>query len=203
MWGSSTCTRAVLVPSTLQVSSLRDNKDNQFDFLAEGTPAQSLGKTCLTTETRKLPSCQAANVLSLAKHFCYRFMPGYFHEPTRWTNCVVWIKYCLPKRKEVKLARRPDGSCIFCRTQFGKWALCNFWSFLTILGDFFQKVTEHTVIKKGIAQAQRHHITCPRNYSYMMEMLGFLFLPALLWPTPLAFFIFGWLNYPRAKLHSL
>ena len=77
------CTRAVLVPSALQVSSLRDDKDNQFDFIAQGTQAQNLGKTCLTTETGKLPSCQAANALSLAKHFCYRFVFGYFREPTR------------------------------------------------------------------------------------------------------------------------
>lgn len=78
----------------------------------------------------------------------------------------------------MKLARRPDGSCIFCRTLFGKWALCNFWSFLPILGDCFQSKS-HRFQKINCTDIGT---SCDLRTELQLfdKKAWFLFLPALL-----------------------
>lgn len=60
------------------------------------------------------------------------------------------------------------------------------WSFLTILGDHFQNKSLSTQISKNELHRHRHIISSVHRIAVMMKMLGFLFLPALLWLAPLA-----------------
>lgn len=93
-------------------------------------------------------------------------------------------------------------AAVFSAELYLERALCNFWSFLPVLGVCFQNKS-HRFQKTNSIDIGLSYNPSTQHSSYLMKKLGFHFFQNCCLFYPLSFLLPTCLNYPRAHFHSL